>query len=120
MPGSTKDPFPRRDLGLAADCQTFAQWVSGRTCLIVADQQCARPVEAIELDFKSASNSAGSEIPLIPMCEAHRSKLRAKGWDRFLGDAALTRDDLLDVAGFLRGRWNRRTDAEFNQFPIAL
>jgi hypothetical protein len=120
MRGSTNFPFSGQGLDFAAQCQTFAQWVSGRKCLFVADQRCARSVKAIELDYVGASNPAEHEVPLIPMCESHRSELCAKGWDRFLGDAALTREDLMDVAGFLRGRWNRRSDVERDDFPIAL
>jgi hypothetical protein len=58
--------------------------------------------------------------PLIPMCEVHRARRRSKGWDKFLWDAALTRDDLVDAADLLRGRWNRWGVAGFDHLNVAL
>jgi hypothetical protein len=74
-------------------------------------------VTALELDFASAPDAAERDALLIPICEAHRAQRQSKGWDRLVADASLSRADLVDAAGLLRGRWNRSSRDYPHLFP---
>jgi hypothetical protein len=108
MRGSKKDPFSRPERAVAERREAFGSWVGSRRCLFAAKGQCGGRVEAFELDFGAGSASSRRELPLIPVCEAHCAQRRSEGWDRFLANAALSRTDLVNAAGLLRGRWTRR------------
>jgi hypothetical protein len=96
---------PGRDV--TPNDEDFRSWVSNKKCLLAADGRCRGPVIALELDFPSSPNAASRDVRLIPICEAHDAQRNLKGWDTLITDAGLSRADVVNAAGLLRGRWNR-------------
>lgn len=102
------------------DAKGFLQWLRGRPCIFADQGDCQGKIVPAHLDFaggKGMSTKVADRY-CVPMCGlAHHARQHNIGWDTFMLEMGVTREQLMLAAARLwsawpgREAWERKTAA---------
>ena len=101
------------------DAPGFLQYLRGRPCVFHDEGGCADKIEAAHLDFagdKGISTKVSDRYAL-PFCRGHHARQHSIGWDSFMAEMGVTREELMRGAAKFwnawpgRPAWERKTAA---------
>jgi hypothetical protein len=100
------------------DAPGFLQFVRGRPCIFADSGDCQGKVQACHLDFAGGKglNSKVADRYSVPMCGlGHHARQHGVGWDSFMAEMGVTREELMIAAARLWHAWPSRRQWESKQ-----